>query len=47
MTMLKMRVHQIQGQHSSDQVESQEYILEDHHGKNHSYYGIKLANKSV
>jgi hypothetical protein len=25
-------VHQIQGQYSSDQVESQEYILEDHHG---------------
>jgi hypothetical protein len=25
-------VHQIQGQYSSDQEESQEYILEDHHG---------------
>ena len=32
MTMLKMRVHQIQGQYSSDQEESLEYILEDYHG---------------
>ena len=32
MTMLRMRVHQIQGQYSSDQEESQEYILEDYHG---------------
>ena len=32
MTMLKMRVHQIQGQYSSYQEESLEYILEDYHG---------------
>ena len=32
MTMLKMSVHQIQGQHSSDQEESLKYILEDNHG---------------
>jgi hypothetical protein len=30
MTMLRMRVHQIQGQYSSDQEESLEYILEDY-----------------
>jgi hypothetical protein len=32
MTMLKMTEHQIQGQYSSDQEESLEYILEDYHG---------------
>ena len=30
--MLEMRVHQIQGQHSSDQELGLEYILEDYHG---------------
>jgi hypothetical protein len=44
--MLKVRVHQIQGQHCSDKEESLEYILEDNHGIIY-YYGIKLENKSV
>ena len=30
--MLKMSVHQIQGQYTSDQEESLKYILEDNHG---------------
>jgi hypothetical protein len=34
-----MRVHQIQRQYSSDQEESQEYILEDNHSKGvHNVY---------
>ena len=37
MTMLNMRVHQIQVQYSSDQEESLEYILEDYDSLNRYY----------